>query len=287
MVAGLVGSAIGALASSFIANASSENQMGNSVVLQKDLMDHQASVNWKYYKKDLKTNKYLLGRSQLEAANYNPYLAIGQASGSPSWTSQASVSDQGAGANTIGAFNNATQQQAVDQQGRLNEAQIEHLGFLNESASADALLKAAQSGLTTQNTIRQVMENANYPEWFKKQMDNLVSQTTLNRITGLTSIENSKSQRMMASASVQNADNMRNLVRGQVQLMRAQGVLTGYQSEEILRRLPYVKAQELWNMYQKFGIGTGAMVGGITGLGNFGLNLYNNLPKQANPVGFR
>lgn len=279
-------SAIGGAAGSFLSNASSSQMLGLSKEAQKELMNYQAKLNWNYYNKDLNINKYSISRKQLTAAGYNPYLMPGaQVSGANAWTSPQSVSDLGAGSNVPANFSSAAQMQSVQQQGELNDAQISNLGAQSEVANADALLKKAQTGLESQRALRQVLENANYPEEFKKRMENLVSQTTLNGIIGSTSQMNARSQAQIANATSKNAETQRRLLYGQLQYLSDNGYLSRNQAELIAKKIPYASSQELWDMYQKFGIGTGAILGGATGVGNL-LNTLGLFDKNS-PVGFR
>ena len=126
----LIGGAFG-LAGSFGSNAM-------SVGMSKELQEHQAKLNWKYAKKNA-LEMPGFNRQGLEAAGYNPMLALGNLQGAQSsWS--ASNSLQSSDMSNLGnnAISNAISLKQQENQNNLTEAQVDNY-------NADSVLKNYQT----------------------------------------------------------------------------------------------------------------------------------------------
>lgn len=162
MVAEVFGNVLGNLFGGFMGQQANAQGVLLSAQQQKELMNHQAKVNWKYYQKELQ-NRWQLARQGLEKGNYNPMLALSGFNGNSSWTNQASISDTGAGTAFNAGMANAQGVAQLRQQAQLNDSTIN----LNNSES---MLKQNQA-VTEMFTQLEKQNNADYINAKKKLAD--------------------------------------------------------------------------------------------------------------------
>lgn len=150
--------ALGALVGGLFGLGSSAMQYG----MQKDLMDYQARLNYKYGKKSA-LNQYTWQRQGLEKAGYNPLLALGgsvEGVANTGWTAGQSAPDLDPLTSALSVLQNKRET-------KKNQAEIENI-------NTDTQIKENQRDLTSLELYDKDLQSNYYEQMAKINFDNSV-----------------------------------------------------------------------------------------------------------------
>lgn len=224
---------------------------------QRDLMNLQAKLNYKYAKKST-LNQYQWQRQGLENANFNPMLALQGAEGvaNTGWTAGQSVQPadfSGVTANAAAIFDQV-------QKYHLNRAQVSNLGSqtnLNNATAeteytkanlnnAESMLKMLQfEGQSIENRLKSVDLNWREVNYFK---DYLKTLSDIERNT----IQNT-SDMINANAHYNSVQGQLQLFDKQCDLLIEQKQLTKQQAEAIKRQLSGMTFDQIKDVVKSVG----------------------------------
>ena len=154
--------AVGSLASGFMGIQAANHAQYSQYKYNKLLQEQQAALNYGYYKKQLKfgnTHMYDYQRRGLEAAGYNPMLAVQGVNADTAGTSFASGNSVGM-PDAVGALNSGIDRIRMLQDVKASEANIENVNADTvkknaeiENVDSDTILKQAQEDFTRSETV--------------------------------------------------------------------------------------------------------------------------------------
>lgn len=274
MVAGIVSAGIGALGS--IGGALASNAMSSYQMEQ--MAKYQAKLNYKYWKKQ-QLNQPTLNRQGLEAANYNPMLALGSVgagAGASSWSSLANPTTpdlSNVGSNGIANALAVKQQQ---NQNDLTQAQVSNY-------NADSVLKNNQA-ITE---IYSQLEKLNHADLMKAQK--ILTDKNSNWYDKIQAREDLRVANEIERTGNDFKVGMAQAIASQIGAnasvigANASANMAGANAEEQRLRAKWIKEHPLLYGAERAGAGIAGMLGAGVGVGYGVKNMFN----KKNPVGFR